>query len=222
MTKHLCFLFLCILSTGCSSSFSEKHYFKSADAQGHPINYYRISVSGNTFLSSSRYLSGYFDEKAVDAYFDQIVQPEKALFRDQASTDGGSVQPLSADLKNRKLVLLLSSNSDVIAQQIGQFANNQTVMADLTRLVYRDNIKEAREAQIASDLQQARGKALADIGTSIITGLAENADKLTAETNLLFYANRLASEFGNMTSFKTLDEARIWLDYNRTHIMEGR
>lgn len=222
MRKYLCFLCLCIAVTGCSSSFSEKHYFKSADAQGHPINYYRISVSGNTFLSSSRYLSGYFDEKAVDAYFDQMAQPEKALFKEQAGTDGGTVQPLSSSLKNRKLVLLLSSNSDTIAQQIGQFANNQAVMADLTRLVYRDNIREAREAQISADLQQARGKALTDIGNAIIGGLEDNADKTTVETNFLFYANRLASEFGNMTSFKTLDEARTWLDYNRARIMEGR
>lgn len=222
MKKHLCFLLLCVVSTGCSSSFSEMHYFKSADAQGNPINYYRISVSGNTFLSSSRYLSGYFDEKAVDSYFDQIVQPEKALFRDQTSTDGGNVQPLSANLKNRKLVLLLSSNSDTIAQQIGQFANNQAIMADLTRLVYRDNIKEAREAQTSSELQQARGQALADIGASIISGLADDADEPTARTNLLFYANRLASEFGNTTTFKDLNEATTWLDYNRAHIMEKR
>jgi hypothetical protein len=222
MKKHLGFIFLCIVSTGCSSSFSEKHYFKSADAQGNPINYFRVSVSGNTFLSSSRYLSGYFDEKAVDSYFDQIAQPDKALFKDQASADGGNVQPLSGNLKNRKLVLLLSSNSDAISQQIGQFANNQAIMADLTRLVYRDNIKEAREAQTSAELQQARGQALADIGTAIITGLDENTNKSTAVTNLLFYANRLASEFGNMTSFKTLDEAKTWLDYNRTHIMEKR
>ena len=222
MKKHLCFLLLYVVSTGCSSSFSEKHYFKSADAQGNPINYFRVSVSGNTFLSSSRYLSGYFDEKAVDSYFDQIAQPDKALFKDQASADGGNVQPLNGNLKNRKLVLLLSSNSDAISQQIGQFANNQAIMADLTRLVYRDNIKEAREAQTSSELQQARGKALADIGTAIITGLDENTDESTAVTNLLFYANRLASEFGNMTSFKTLDEAKTWLDYNRTHIMEKR
>lgn len=211
-----------LLSTGCMSSFSEKHYFKSEDAHGNPVNYYRLNVSGKNFLSSSRYLSGYFDEKAVDAYFSQFSQPDKGVFNGEIKSEGNSVKPLSDALKGRQLVLLLSSNSDAIAQQIGQFANNQAVMADLTRLIYRDHIKDAQSAKTSADLQQMRGKALADIGEKVILGLPDGADQATAQANILFYANRLAAEFGNAVPFKTLEEAKTWLDYNRAHIQGGK
>jgi hypothetical protein len=204
------------------SSFSEHHFFKSEDAYGNPINYYKLSVSGKNFLSSTRYLSGYFDEKAVDAYFDQITQPEKGLFTGSVKAAGDNVKPLADVLKDRKLVLLLSSNSDAIAQQIGQFANNQAVMGDLTRLIHRDQVKEAHSAKTAADLQQMRGQALSDIGKTVIGELSDNADQSTAESNLLFYANRLAAEFGNTVPFRDLNEARTWLDYNRAHIQGGR
>lgn len=213
---------LLLFSSGCMSSFSEHHFFKSEDAYGNPINYYKLSVSGKNFLSSTRYLSGYFDEKAVDAYFDQIAQPDKGLFTGSVNAAGDNVKPLGDVLKDRKLVLLLSSNSDAIAQQIGQFANNQAVMGDLTRLIYRDQVKEAHSAKTAADLQQMRGQALSDIGKTVIGELSDNADQSTAESNLLFYANRLAAEFGNTVPFRDLNEARTWLDYNRTHIQGGR
>lgn len=204
--------------SGCMSSFSENHFFKSEDAYGNPLNYYKLSVSGKNFLSTTRYLSGYFDEDAVNAYFDQFSQPEKGLFGGSIKTGRAIVKPLEDDLKERKLVLLLSSNSDSIAQQIGQFSNNQAIMTDLTRIIHREHIKEAHSAQTAADLQGMRGKALSDIGDKVIGGLDDDADQPTAEANLLFYANRLATEFGNTVPFKSLEEARIWIDYNRVHI----
>lgn len=211
-------LLSCCLCIGCASSFSEKHYFKSVNAEGTPINYYRLNVKGNTFLASSRYLSGYFDEQAVDAYFSEIVQPDKALF--SSTIAKGDVKPLSEDLEGKKLILLLSSNSDAIAAQIGQFANNQEILGDLTRLIHRDRIRETLIAQTEAELQDIKGKALADIGQRIIVDMEDNADVTTVEANILFYVNRLASEFGNTTPFKKLDEAKTWLEYNRTKIQE--
>ncbi len=221
MNKLTSLICICWFLAGCATSFHERHYFKSTDAQGNPINYYRLTVDGDNFLSSARYLSGYFDEKAVDAYFSQITQPENATFEDKVSQDGSTVQPLSEELKGRKLVLLLSSNSDAIAQQIGQFANNQAVMADLTRLMYRDRITDAQEARTSADLQQARGKALIAIGDRVLTQMPATASEATVKANILFYVNRLSAEFGNTTPLQSLDEAKTWLEYNRVRIQEG-
>lgn len=212
---------ICWLSLGCASSFSEKHYFKSVDAQGSPINYYRLNVKGYTHFASSRYLSGYFDETALDEYFSEMKQPEDALFEETVSSGGGNVKPLSGSLNGKKLVLLLSSNSDAIAEQIGQFANNQEVMADLTRLIYRDRIRETLSARKAAELQEVRGKALADIGQRVIVEMPENADVAAVKANILFYVNRLAAEFGNTAPFKSLEDAKTWLEYNRARIQEG-
>ena len=205
---------------GCASNFSEKHYFKSVNAQGTPINYYRLNVQGKTFLASSRYLSGYFDEAALDSYFSEITQPGKALFSETVISEKGNVKPLSDNLKGKKLILLLSSNSDAIAEQIGQFANNQEIMSDLTRLIYRDRIRETLSAQTAAELQGIKGKALADIGQRIIADMEENADVTTVNANILFYVNRLSGEFGNTIPFKNLNEAKTWLEYNRANIQE--
>lgn len=82
MQRRYLVFFLIWVIAGCASSFAEKHFFKSVDQQGYTINYYRLKVNGSTFLSSSRYLSGYFDERAVDAYFNQITQPKEATFKD--------------------------------------------------------------------------------------------------------------------------------------------
>jgi len=147
MSRYSTCILMLFCMSGCMSSFSERHFFKSEDAYGNPVNYYKLSVSGSNFLSSTRYLSGYFDEKAVDAYFNQFTQPDKGLFNGTIKAEGSNVKPLEDALMGRKLVLLLSSNSDAIAQQIGQFANNQAVMSDLTRLIYRDHIKEAQSAK---------------------------------------------------------------------------
>lgn len=215
-------IIMLVFMSGCMSSFSENHFFKSEDAYGNPLNYYKLSVSGKNFLSTTRYLSGYFDEDAVNAYFDQFSQPEKGLFNGSIKTGGDNVKPLADGLKERKLVLLLSSNSDSIAQQIGQFANNEAIMTDLTRIIHMDHIKEAHSAQTAADYQEMRGKALSDIGEKVINGLAEDADQATAEANLLFYANRLATEFGNTVPFNNLEAARTWIDYNRAHIQGGQ
>lgn len=222
MTRHIPYVAILLCFSGCMSGFSETHFFKSEDAYGNPINYYKLSVSGRNFLSSTRYLSGYFDEKAVDAYFNQFTQSDKGLFVGTITTEGSNVRPIDDALAGRKLVLLLSSNSDAIAQQIGQFSNNQAVMSDLTRIIYRDHIKDAQSAKTSADFQQIRGKALADIGDRVIGGLPDDADQATAEANLLFYANRLAAEFDNSIPFKSLDEAKTWLDYNRIHIQGGR
>ena len=222
MKKLYYILVGCLISIGCASSFSERHFFKSVDSQGNPINYYRLNVSGSTFLSSSRYLSGYFDERALDEYFSEMTQPENAAFTGVVDSGGGDVKPLNEDLKGKSLVLLLSSNSDAIAEQIGQFANNQEIMADLTRIIYRDRIRESLEAETNAELQEIRGKALADAGERIIAQMADDADAATVKSNILFYVNRLAAEFGNSTPFKNLEDAKNWLEYNRARIQEGK
>jgi hypothetical protein len=84
-------------------TFNERHYLRSSarDSNGVPQNFYRVDVSGSTFLSSSRYISGYFDEDAVDIYFAEFVQPKNASFpvttatgndaaKSEKATTGGS------------------------------------------------------------------------------------------------------------------------------------
>ncbi|MEN0047259.1 MAG: hypothetical protein AAF806_09390 [Bacteroidota bacterium] len=62
--KYLTFLLL-LLFCACSN-FKEIHYIKD-NAPDMP-NYYRVKITGTSFISSSRYMSGYFDPILVQDF----------------------------------------------------------------------------------------------------------------------------------------------------------
>jgi hypothetical protein len=59
-----------LMLSGCVD-FQEVHYFQSVDSDGIPANYYRLTVTGNTGFSSANYISGFYDEHAVDLFFSE-------------------------------------------------------------------------------------------------------------------------------------------------------
>ncbi len=205
---------LLLVSLGCASSFEERHYFKSVDAEGKPVHYYRLTVDGGTWLASSRYLSGYFDERAVDAYFGEIAQPAKGRFEDRVAPESETI-PVDPKFRNRSLVLLLSSNSDEIANQIGGLAQNQQLAATLTRLANRGSLEAARTAESDLAVQKARGRVVQALGDELIAKLADAADETTVRAAFLQFVNALAAELGNEAPFENLDQAADWLKYNR-------
>lgn len=252
------------LLAGCTSQFGETHYFRS---EAEPANYYRLRVHGNTFLGSARYISGYFDEDAVNDYFNEMSQPAKGEFikrgpsspTDKAGaatggTDaptaaaakrsemailaepgGGGVKPIGARAgeDNRILVMMLSSNSDEIAEQIGAFAQNRQMVATLARLLNRDRLSDQRGA--ARDLanETSRGKLLATLGDNMVQSLqaaeaaappAAPAGQATAaaeqaEEAVLLFVNRAAAELGNTEPFADLDKASEWLQNFRARLV---
>jgi hypothetical protein len=56
------------VATGCTS-FSENHYFQSVCD---PPNYFRLTIDGTAGLSAAKYISGYYDERAVDLLFNEL------------------------------------------------------------------------------------------------------------------------------------------------------
>lgn len=124
-------LIVMLLVTSCST-FRETHLFK--DTLQPVANYYKVEVKGYSFLSSSRYVSGYFDRTAIQEYFGEIGQPDKARF-----------VPVSNSLndQNKELVLLLSSNSDAIANGISNLVKNKTTINSIALMANKDKIEEA-------------------------------------------------------------------------------
>lgn len=216
---------------GCST-FSEQHFFKSIDSKRQAINYYRLRVSGATGLSSSRYLSGYFDEAAVDTYFNEIVQPANATVfpkRDDAATaavpapGAERIVPISGGDDGRVLVLILSSNADEIANQIGAFAENREMTATLGRLLNRDKIEASANAADSLADEKSRGQTIVALGAEMTTSITkEGVAKDTVAQNVLGFLNAFAREFGQTAPFKDLTEARKWLNDNRGRIAAGQ
>ncbi|PVV50407.1 hypothetical protein DD829_22345 [Chryseobacterium sp. HMWF035] len=112
------------------STFNEVHYFKDGNKSNQIPNYYKVNVYGHTFLSSSRYMSGYFDKNAINLYFNEIKQPENAKFLNFNKAD--SIE------SGNELVLLLSSNSKAISNNLGMLSKNQTVLNSIGFILQKD------------------------------------------------------------------------------------
>src|SRR5262245_27858432 len=98
----------CVLAAALAacSSFGETHYFKAVDENGVARNYYRMNVSGYARLSSSRYLSGYYNDDVVDAYFNEVSQPKGgALGVSGAKSSEPGIKPLDGSKEGKKLVM---------------------------------------------------------------------------------------------------------------------
>lgn len=213
MGTRLCCLLVMLLLAGCVSRFGERHYFKSEDGQGAPVNYYRVTVKGGTFLSESRYLSGYFDEAAVDAYFSQA-----SAGKGFPSAGKGKVQSVDESLRDRKLVLILSANSDAMAGEIGQIADNAALMGGLTQLVASAGLLSPAQQTLRH--QQERAQSLARAGLGLLSGLPAQPSQAQAQGRALELANRLAAELGREQPFRNLNEAQTWLNTNRARLLK--
>jgi hypothetical protein len=230
---------ICSTCLGCASGFEEIHYFRSTsrDARGIPLNYFRVQVDGGTILSSSRYVSGYYDQRALDTYFNEFAQPEKGRIVQSDSTAaaatpgaGGSangqspsgspanapkVEPLDSSLEGKKLCLILSSNSDDIAQQIGTFAQTNALTADLEHLLGGGRLAASSRAVSAQQKDQVIAKSIVQSGNtelSILTSNNPSADE--ASQAALALGNQLAEYLGNTQQFTTLDALNDWVRKN--------
>lgn len=138
-----------LAATLCScSTISEEHYFKDevgtklkpkdndyflSDEEETVSNYYRVKVRGFSFLSSSRYVSGYFNQNAVNMYFNEIPQPE----------NGKLFTPLVTNEDGNELILILSTNAKAITDQLGNVTKSQTILNSISQVVKKEKILEA-------------------------------------------------------------------------------
>lgn len=220
MQRLLTVLTPAILMCSCAH-VSERHFFRQVNPAGETVNYVRLRVSGGAGLSSARYLAGCFDEGAVNAYFGEISQPEKAAFPGGHATDDGAVKTVGRCTSTQSLVLLMSSNSDAVATQIGNLAQSQQTASTLATLAARDRLKGARQDTIRLEVEREQDKLLAQLGEDLILGLDPTVPA-EVNKNLLAYFNALAAGLGHAESFSTLAQGAKWFEENRNRLMETR
>lgn len=64
---------LSALCLSACAQIGETHLFATYDkTNGDIVNVFRLTVSGSSDFSNSKYLAGYYDEKAVDLFFNEI------------------------------------------------------------------------------------------------------------------------------------------------------
>ena len=223
---------LTIFVGGCAS-VHETHYFRSQQAGASP-NYYRVTIDANARATKVRYLAGYFDEQAVEQYFSEFTQPE-SLASVTGSQDGGDegegdadaqapsssarLEPIDPKLEGRSLVLILSTNVDEIAAQIGGMAENIQVQTALAGLAQREQVEASELAQKRDELDEARAEQLARTIEQVQAVLDD--DKASAKAKQaarLRVANALATYLGATEPFADLEAAHQWLAENRSRI----
>lgn len=125
----------------CSSIY-EVHYFKDKVNQrsnyinSYLPNYYKVEISGYSFLSSSRYVSGYFEQNAINTYFNEFAQPENGkIFNNNIFTNE----------TGNELVLIFSTNAKAITNQIGSISKSQTVLNSLASIVEKGKTEESKK-----------------------------------------------------------------------------
>jgi hypothetical protein len=134
------------------STINEVHYFKdkiSASNSATKIipNYYRVKITGSSFLSSSRYISGYFDQTAINLYFNQFAQPTNGKLFGTADSSSAF-----ANEDGKELVLIFSTNAKAVSDQIGAIAKNQVVLNSMSTILQKNKLEEA--VKIKADLKE--------------------------------------------------------------------
>ncbi|MCE7994722.1 MAG: hypothetical protein HEP71_22295 [Roseivirga sp.] len=193
-------------------TFKESHLFK--DNTANVSNYYKLNITGNTFLSRARYVSGYYDEKAVLEYFGEFSQPDTSiavfLNKGQKIKEGilkkAEQTELEGPIEGKKLVMILSANSKGVSDQIGSIAESQQLLNAFNSLASKDNLLAFQKAK--SELSQKTTKY--DQIDKRVALMLHNLDSAnTSETNevyLVSAVNMLLDELGYDNSVKSISE----------------
>ena len=205
---------------GCAASVRENHYFAAftTDSAGkrEPQQFYRLSVDGHASFSNARYLSGFFDERAVTLFFNELKSPENGkLFDDNVklpgAPDGTKLQPLDPTPQEGAFVMILSTNADSIANAIGSFAESQVVADALTRVLSKDRVQAKASSDAKLGVQKAEATALTT-RLAAQTGQAAAAKSAADATAAYLRAlTALAQSLGYSGSeFRSMEAAQEW------------
>ena len=207
------------------------------DKTGDTLNIFRINVSGDTSLTNVRYLAGFYDERAVETFFNETKSttidatnfaslasmPMPRLTaavpcKDPASAecktatdDAAKLVPLgSKSGDGGAFVLLLSTNPDAIVSTIGAFVDDTNVVSATMALVtkpQRDAVSTINATR--TTVTNERSAIATELDQLIKTGEGNAAiDSESYLSALSALAGALAP--GAAPLFTSIPEAKAW------------
>lgn len=193
----------------------ERHYFAVYDtvAPNEPVNFFRVDLSANTRFTNTRYVTGFYDERAVDLFFSEIKGNDKStLFQNNLKSPGTDqvLKPLDPDV-NGTLVMVLSTNADDIVSSISAFAESQVVGQAVTQIANGQVLRGARASQASASAQRAAANAFVAELNSLVRAAGSASTANEAKSAYLRLLQRIATETqGRGDQFATFDEALAW------------
>ncbi len=219
------------LLAGCAATVHEHHYFaafrQGQDEAREPVQFYRMSVDGQSFLANTRYLTGYFDERAVSLLFNEMRSLGGGkLFEDSVGEPGESavkLKPLSPAGADGAFVLIMSTHADAIAGTIGSFAESQVVADSLTRMLNRERFQSKTTSDATLSLRQAQATALVT-QVDAFAGAASGAGSGKAAAGSYRSAlTTLAASLGYTgPAFSSFNDARAWFEIEAARAGEAK
>lgn len=217
-----------VSTLGCHAIVKEQYFLATPEADPETRNYYRVTVRGRAFASRSRYVSGFFDDKAVEEYFGEFSQPDGGTLPSAAKDADGAPEEckghsaereeckavddtaIDQRLENRSLVLLLSANSDAVAGQLGAMAENEHLMDVVGTMLSRGNQEQVTEREHELGELEARTDAFRSRAEALLA-----TPEVVQQADVMALANQLASILGASERFADAKQARRWLDARR-------
>ena len=193
------------LLAGCAAGVKEKHFFASfketAPGVREPVQFYRLTVQGDANFSNARYLSGFFDERAVSLFFNELKSPANSKLFDDAvklpgAPDGTKLEALSPTPDNGAFVMILSTNADAIANAIGSFAESQVVSDALTRILNKDRFLAKAQSDASLSVQKVEAVALIARLDAETTAAATSRTGVDATVSYVRALSALAQSLG--------------------------
>lgn len=205
-TLPLCALFVALEFISCTS-VREMHYFR--DTVPEVPNYYRLRIRARTIFTSSRYVSGYFDEKSVTQYFGETKTSGK-----DSTKSSSALVPLAKGAEGSTPVMILSSNSDAIASQIGAMAENEVLTKTIAAIANRDETAREGTYSVLDDDFKTTHSQMELFMTGVLKEVDEKADSAVINSAYLQIANAAVKRLGKNVHFRNINEYKRWFNAN--------
>lgn len=206
---------LSLLLASCAQ-FDETHYFKTVNLEtGEPVNYFKLRVEGRAGFSTARYVAGFYDERAVDLFFNELKGSQSTtsaqLFVDNQKSPGTNTVLAPLDPTQRgAFVMILSTNATSVANTIGAFADNNVVADAVTNLINRNQVQNQARSDASLAVTQRRGAAISSELTTLFNAVPNTGSK-AARGAYLDILNAISRALNAPQAFKTIEEAEQWL-----------
>ena len=196
-------------------------HFQSAAGPGQ-TNYFRVKVSGEAQTAKARYVSGFYDERALDLYFNEMkssgTNDSGRLFKDTQTEPGGeSFKPLTPAAGRGSLVMIFSTNPKAVTNTIGALAESRLNADALSNLLNKREVEAAsllNASKTTFDLSASALDAELDAllpAPSATTPPAAPASAPALQRQYLRALEAIARETGGPPALADFVAARAWL-----------
>lgn len=202
-----------LLTTSCATEFHEKHYFKAVDPEtGKPVNYFRITITGRSGMTASRYVSGFYSQKAVEYFFNEFRSDKEQPLR--LEPVGTSTNDHRVGDEEGAFVLVLSTNAKAVADTIGEMTDSDALSRAFNRLLRKDEIAAAEKTVAGLPAQKddaPRNYENIDHAVFDLRDTMANADKGRLRQQCVRIVAAVAKALGERDPITTFADAENWI-----------